>query len=155
MHLQMKPCAHDDKMYLREDFEDIGNLPWTAGGGIWRRERCGCWSSPIYFLWALDQRGRSTSIWRRWKEAYPQKRLDLSSLFEIGGMMVADSILSGGAGFPCLLQAVFHCLITGIIDDEYIPPDMMPCKDDLPESLAYKELVEFVEMICYYDAIHV
>ena len=24
MHLQMKPCAHDDELYLREEFEDTG-----------------------------------------------------------------------------------------------------------------------------------
>lgn len=86
------------------------------------------------------------------KRRIPKKDWGLSSLFEIGGMMVAHSILSGGPGFPCLLPAIFHCLVTGIVDDEYIPPDMMPCKDDIPESLAYKELVEFVETVCY-DAI--
>jgi len=69
-------------------------------------------------------------------------------------MTVAHSILSGGPGFPCLLPAIFHCLVTGIVDDEYIPPDMMPCKDDIPESLAYKELAEFVETVCYYSPVY-
>lgn len=49
--------------------------------------------------------------------------------------------------------AIFHCLLTGFVDDEYIPPDMKPCKDDLPQSLPYKDLVEFVETVCYHDAI--
>jgi len=83
------------------------------------------------------------------KRCIPKKDWGLSSLFEIAGMIIAHSVLSGGPGFPCLLPAIFHCLLTGIVDDECIPVEKMPSKDDIPQFSAYSDLLDFVEMVCY------
>ena len=83
----------------------------------------------------------------------PKKDWGLSSVFEIGGMILAHSVLNGGPGFPCLLPAIYHCILTGNVDDSSLPVEMMPSVDDLPQSLAYSDLLDFVEKVCYCGAV--
>lgn len=71
----------------------------------------------------------------------PKRDWGLATLFEIGGVMVAHSLLNGGPGLPCLLPAVYHYLCSPEIE---LPPELHPSVDDIPQSLAYQDLVEFV-----------
>ena len=76
----------------------------------------------------------------------PKKDWGLSSLFEIAGMMVAHSVLNGGPALPCLLPAIYHGISTG--DETELPPELMPCVDDFPNSLPYIDLIQFVQKVC-------
>ena len=57
----------------------------------------------------------------------PKKDYTLQVLFELAGMLVAQSVLQGGPGIPCLSEAIFD-----YISEE----ECYPCKADIPVNLA-------------------
>jgi len=89
---------------------------------IWKPHMCRSMHSPsLYLFRACDQRVDQKLFEGDEKRRIPKKDWGLSSLFEIAGMIIASSVLSGGPGFPCLLPAIFYSLLTGIVNDECIP----------------------------------
>lgn len=76
----------------------------------------------------------------------PKKDWDMASMFETAGLMVAHSVLHGGSGMPCLLPAVFAAMC--LPEGQPVPPEVLPSVEDIPHSLAYSDLVEFIMKVC-------
>ena len=75
----------------------------------------------------------------------PKKDWGLCPLFEIAGLMVSHSLMNGGPALPCLLPAHYHILYTGNSDS--IPLSDLPTVEDIPRSMAYEDLREFVQKV--------
>ena len=77
----------------------------------------------------------------------PKKDWGLEGAMEIAGMMVGHSIMCGGPGFNCLHPAYYSMLHTGSTNPESLPSEFIPSVEDIPEALAYSDLLELIEQV--------
>ncbi len=71
----------------------------------------------------------------------PKKDWSLEVLMEIGGMMVAHSLVQGGPAFQCLSPAIFDYLVTANACEIY------PTKEDIPLDITTHSLISFIEKV--------
>ena len=77
----------------------------------------------------------------------PKKDWGLEGAMEIAGVMVGHSIMCGGPGFDCLHPAFYYMLHSGATAHEALPSEFIPSVEDIPESLAYCELLELIQQV--------
>lgn len=76
----------------------------------------------------------------------PKKDCTLEHNFEICGLLIADSILQGGPGFPCLCPAVFSYILYGDKDKAL---QQLPTIDDIPLNASTESLCNFIQEVFY------
>ena len=77
----------------------------------------------------------------------PKKDWGLEGMMEIAGMMIGHSIMCGGPGFDCLHPAYYYMLHSGATTHEAVPSEFIPSVEDIPESLAYCDLLELIQQV--------
>ena len=77
----------------------------------------------------------------------PKKDWGLEGAMEIAGVMVGHSIMCGGPGFDCLHPAYYYMLHSGVTTHEAVPSEFIPSVEDIPEALAYCELLELIQQV--------
>ena len=77
----------------------------------------------------------------------PKKDWGLDGVMEIAGVMVGHSIMCGGPGFDCLHPAYYYMLHSGATTHEAVPSEFIPSVEDIPESLAYCDLLELIQQV--------
>ena len=79
----------------------------------------------------------------------PKKDWGLEGVMEIAGVIIGHSIMCGGPGFDCLHPAFYYMLHSGVTTHEAVPSEFIPSVDDIPESMAYCELLELIQQVSY------
>ena len=77
----------------------------------------------------------------------PKKDWGLEGAMEMAGMMVGHSIMCGGPGFNCLHPAYYSMLHIDSTNPESLQSEFIPSVEDIPEALAYSDLLELIEQV--------
>ena len=76
----------------------------------------------------------------------PKKDWDLTSQFELVGMLISHSVLQGGPSLTCLSPAIYSLISkSGSSCDHF---EEMPSKEDIPMNMATAQLHDFIEKVC-------
>ena len=66
----------------------------------------------------------------------------------MAGAMVANSMLQGGPGFPCIHPAMYQSIVQGkCMTLTSLQPEELPTPDDIPRNAATMDLLEMIDEV--------
>jgi hypothetical protein len=91
---------------------------------------------------AVDERLFEGNNFRR----LPKKDGGMEQLFEIGGMMVAHSVVQGGPSLSCINPAIYHYMMTDNVEQSIMTYPLQV--GDIPLNAGTADLIELIQQVC-------
>ena len=78
----------------------------------------------------------------------PKKDGGMEQLFEIGGMMVAHSVIQGGPSLSCISPAIYHYMMTDNVEQSIMTYPLQA--GDIPLNAGTADLIQLIQQVHIY-----